>query len=408
MNESYLYTLLYSTMLAARKTKRYGRDSVAFEVEWAPKIIRLAHALANRSYRVLHNYAFLVSVPKWREIFATDFETRTCDHLLVDSLSPYIERTLHPRTFNNRKGLGSSAAVDQVTQDILEVTNSYRLPCRVIKWDLKGFFPNAVCSVMVKMFENLIETYREEIAAEYCEEFPDFLKWLAMVLIECNPAQHCELRTPPEWWTNIAPEKSLFTKEPGIGVPIGRLTSQSGMGLYINDEVKWLNDECGIRTTVFMDDGVMVIPEHLHNYALSLIPELRERLRAKGVRMNDKKFYDQPWQHGYEFLGAHYHQNRVILNDKTFVRAMGAIREYNGLKKKYEKLDKFISTVNSYMGMLKTKNQLSRIYILRDAIAPVWWKYLYWSEKRKCVVSKPEHSYRARLQNKYKLKKYTS
>lgn len=404
MTEEYIYTLLYSTMLAARRNKRYGRDSVAFEVNWAPNLMRLAQELVDRSYRVSHNYSFLVSVPKWREIFATDFETRVCDHLLVDTLNPYIEAILHPRTFNNRKGLGSSAAINQVIQDIYEVSNNYTESCRVIKWDLKGFFPNAVCSVIVEMFHRIIEDNREEITATYCEEFPDFLKWLAMVLIESNPAQHCELRTPAIFWKNIPPEKSLFTKDPGIGTPIGRLTSQSGMGLYINDEVKWLNDECGIRSTVFMDDCTMIVPERLHSYALSLLPELRNRLARKGVKMNERKFYDQPFQHGYEFLGTHFRPNRMSINDKTFARAIDAIKDLNSIRNKSGSIPTFLSTVNSYFGLLKTRTQYRRIQQLKNLISPAWWKFLYWDEHRKCVVSKPEHGYRARLKAKYNLK----
>jgi hypothetical protein len=178
------------------------------------------------------------------------------------------------------------------------------------------------------------------------------------------------------------------------------------MGLYINDEVRWLNEECGIRTTVFMDDGVMVVPDRLKDYALSLLPELRRRLAAKDVRMNDKKFYCQQHWKGLEFLGSHIHPWSVILNDSTWTRCLARIHEYNKLRtvEKYRELDRFISTVNSYTGLLKNRTSYRRITQLKATIDKEWWTWLDWDERRQCVISKPEFDFRSRLNKKYHLK----
>ena len=408
MTEEYITKWLIETMYATRRNKRYGRDSIDFERQWVPELRRMAHTLATRSFRVERNYAFLTSVPKWREIFATEFQGRIADHLLCDSLSPYIERELHPRTFNNRVGKGSQSAINQVIEDIAEVTNGYHTEARIIKWDLKGFFPSANLDIMCGMFCDLIDRHAEDIeAATGQDEMPEFLKWLAMVIIHCRPQTHCELRTPWRLWSeHISPEKSLFGKPAGFGAPIGRMTSQTGMGLYLNDEVRWLNDECGIHSTLFMDDCVMVVPERLHSYTLSLFPELRQRLAAKGVRMNEKKFYDQPYQHGLEFLGSHIRPWSIILNDATYARAITRIHEYNALpaSEKCFHLDRFISTINSYTGLLKNRSSFRRICKLRDTIGSDWWQWIEWDYRRLCITSKPQHTFRARLCKKYNLK----
>ena len=179
-----------------------------------------------------------------------------------------------------------------------------------------------------------------------------------------------------------------------------------GMGLYINDEIIWLNEDCGIRTTVFMDDGVMVVPDRLKAYALSLLPELRRRLAAKGVKMNDRKFYCQQHWKGLEFLGSHIHPWSVILNDVTWARCLARIEEYNQLAtvEKYRELDRFISTVNSYTGLLKNRTSYKRIMGLKETIAQDWWQWLDWDQRRQCVVSKPQYTFRARLCKKYNLK----
>lgn len=64
------------------------------------------------------------------------------------------------------------------------------------------------------------------------------------------------------------------------------------MGLYINNEILWLTNECGIKLVCFVDDIVFVIPEELHQYFLSQLPKLRKKLAMKGVTLNEKKFYD--------------------------------------------------------------------------------------------------------------------
>lgn len=409
MTEDEAFGFLVRVMYDTRQNKRYGGDSVAFEWHWSSRLVRMLDALLTRTFGIDWNYAFLTSYPKWREIFATIFQGRMADHLLCDTLSTYIEQELHDRTFNNRKGKGAQAAMNQVIEDICEVSNGYTEPCRIIKWDLKGFFPNALCSEMQRFFEKVIDKYAEQIAADYGEpELPPFLKWLAMKCVNSNPAAHCELRTPRRLWDlHIKPEKSLLmTCDPSKGAPIGRMSSQNVMGLYLNDEVKWLNDECGIRSTLFMDDCVEVVPEYLHQYALLLFQELRRRLAIKGVILNEKKFYDQPYQHGLEFLGSHIHPWSIILNDKTWARCLERIVEYNHIPawEKYAYLDHFIATVNSYTGLLKNRTSYNRIMQLKAAIGDDWWQWLDWDQRRLCVISKPQHTFRARLNDKYHLK----
>jgi len=404
MTDEMVFSIMLRTMRETRRNKRYGRDCAAFEMGWAANLLRMMRSLQERTFRVDRNYAFLTSVPKWREIFATSFEGRIADHLLCDALSPFIDAELHPRTFNNRKGKGGQAAMNQVIEDICTVSEGYTQPCRVIKWDLRGFFPNALCDEIERCFRGVIDRHADELARTYGPEVPSFLRWLAMVCIHCNPAGNCELRTPRRLWReHITPEKSLFSKAPGVGTPIGRLTSQIGMGLYMNDEVRWLNDECGIRSTLFMDDCVMVMPERLHGYALALMPVLRKRLAAKGVVMNERKFYDQPYQHGLEFLGSHIKPYRIHLNNNTYGRALERVHEFNAAGDKLEVLDKFVASINSYTGLLKSRTDFNRIGALHEAIGPEWWAFCRWDAGRQCLAYLPRYTINERLNQEFHL-----
>jgi hypothetical protein len=394
-----MFSRQLANYFSTRRNKRYGRDQMAYEVSWVPLLVRDMQARVDRTFRIRHNYTFLVSRPKWREIFATEFAGRRADHEVCDVLLPLADRVLSPRSYNNRKGKGAQAAINQLIEDITEVSEGYTQQTWVIKIDLKGYFPSALWDYAEGCLQRLLNDYEGDDR--------DYLRWLTMVLVHANPAAYCELRTPKRMWgEHIEPSKSLLSKDPGEGAAIGRLIWQTAMGLYINDEVKWLNEECGLHVVCFVDDIVMILTDRLKPYALSLIPELRRRLAEKNIRLNEKKFYCQPIGHGVEFLGSHLKPYRIILNDETFGRALDVIAAYNRLPEgeKYDAIDRFIAVVNSYTGNLKNRTSRKRLQRIREAIGADWWQWLEWDEVRNCVVSKPEHTFRERINRKYHLR----
>lgn len=392
---------LYRLMKKTRKNKRRGHDSVEFEVNWAPLLIRAMNDRDNRTLRILHNYTFLTPLPRWREIFATEFGGRMIDTEICEIVIPEADKILSPFTFNNRKGMGGQAAINQLMEYIFEVSEGYTKPTRIVKIDFSGYFPNAVWLIAEKVVDNVIDH------TELDEETKAYLKWLTMISIHCNPAAHCELRTAPYLWKeHIPPEKSIRTKSEGIGAAIGRLIWQTAMGLYINNEILWLTNECGIKLVCFVDDIVFVIPEELHQYFLSQLPKLRKKLAMKGVTLNEKKFYDQPYYHGCEFLGSHIRLNRIHLNNRTYNNAIKSIKKLN--ESNYKDIDKMVSVFNSYSGLLKNRTDYKRLLKLRDKLSPEWWQWLEWDSRRKCLIYKQGYSPNERLNNKYhlKLKRY--
>lgn len=382
-----------------RRNKRYGKDAIKYEVGWIAFLIRDILEREARTFKIRHNYAFLTSEPKWREIMATEFAGRLADHEVCDRIMPYLDYILSPRTYNNRKGMGSSAAIAQVIEDMKEVSKNFTRKSWIIKLDFKGYFPSALWEYAEKCVIKVIDKYIED------KDERDYYRWLTHVCIFANPTANCELRTPRHYWDeHIEPEKSLFNKPYGEGAAIGRLIWQTAMGLYVNDEIKWLNEKCGVRAVCFVDDIVIQVPNKRKAYALSLIPKLRKRLAKKNVRLNEKKFYCQPYYNGLEFLGSHIRPNRIHLNNKTFGNGIAKIREYNKVKHKYSILDNFIASVNSYTGLLKNRNDYKRLKTFKSEIDQEWFKWIEWDEKRKCVVCKKEFSKRERLNIKYHLK----
>lgn len=380
-----------------QKNKRRGHDSLVYENNIIALTVRGVEDRINRTLRIKNNYAFLVSLPKWREIMATEFEGRKIDHEICDKVIPMADKMLSPYTFNNRVGKGSQAAINQLIEHIAEVSEGYTKPARCIKIDFKGYFPNAMWSYAEKVINEVIDRLDDS------EEEKAYLRWLTMIAVHCNPAAHCELRTPKHLWAeHIVSEKSILSKPEGYGAAIGRLIWQTAMGLYVNDVIIWLTEECGIRLVCFVDDIVMVVPEEQHEYALSLIPEIRRRLADRNVRLNENKFYDQPYQHGLEFLGSHIKPYRIHLNNSTYYRAKRKIEELNA--KPFKDIDQMVQSFNSYSGLLKNRTDYGRLVALRDMLAPEWWQWLEWDKKKLCLAYKKEYSINERLNRKYNLK----
>ena len=396
LNEAQRFKHLYDIMKVTRRNKRRGRDSIAFEMCWAPLLVRAFDARDEKTLRILMNYTFLAPRPRWREIFATEFGGRMIDHEICEPVIPEAENVLSPYTYNNRKEKGSQAAINQLMEHVFNVTEGYTSPARIVKIDFKGFFPNALWDVAEECIDRVIDRLTCD------EDYKAYLKWLTMISVHCNPAAHCERRTAAYLWDeHIEPEKSIMTKPEGVGAAIGRLIWQTGMGLYINDEIVWLTDECGFDLTCFVDDLVFVVPEERHQQLLATLPELRRRLARKNVYFNERKFYDQPAVYGCEFLGSHIRPNRIHLNNKTYDAALKRIEELN--ESRYKDIDAMVDTFNSYGGLLKNRTDYQRLLELRDKLAPEWWQWLEWNEEKLCLAYREGWSKEERLNRKYHL-----
>ena len=105
----------------ARASKRRSKDSVRFEMDLKAGLLRLCESVNSRTFTACSNYAFVVTDPKPREIFATRMETRIVHHYLDWRLRPIYENVLSDRSFNNRKGLGLHKAIDTYNTYISQI-----------------------------------------------------------------------------------------------------------------------------------------------------------------------------------------------------------------------------------------------------------------------------------------------
>lgn len=263
MDKVQLFSIVNEMYYECKKSKKYSEDTFNFEKNEISNIIKLVNQLDSKTFKADNNYTFITLKPRPREIFATSLDTRICHYILEKNLRPIMEQELSDRTFNNRKGKGSTGAIKQVMKDISEVEN-----CQIIKLDFKGYFPNANQKIAYREMKELLDKSE-------CKN-KDFLDQLLKVTMFSQPQKHCYKKSDDKMWNKIPPEKSLFNKEDYYGGAIGFLIWQMAMGVYPNKVIKWIRNK-GIKVTVFVDDLIFVTADK--NRVLNLISEIRKLLK---------------------------------------------------------------------------------------------------------------------------------
>lgn len=383
---------LLETYLVTRSNKRRSRDAVLFEMDYEKSLVRLCDDLNGRKLDTTPNYAFVVTTPKAREIFATAMYVRVVHHYMDRKLRPIYEDVLSDRTFNNRKGMGLHSCIARFREDVREMTREYTRDAWIVHLDLKGYFPNADVEIALAQQLGLIDKY-------YIGEDEDDLKYMMTSCMRADPARHCSVYVPRSNWSAIAPEKSLFNKLVGTGGAIGFLCWRNAMGHYINDVVKWLQTFSFLRVVVFVDDIYIVTTDKAR--LLALMPEIRARLASLKVQLNERKFYCQHYSKGVHVLGSRVKFDREYADDSTVVRAFRKIESWKHEPNLQWKTQRLLSSLNTYIGIFRPKTMRNVLERFKESALSAFHRYLEWNGDSGCFRLKPRYSFKSVLSRKY-------
>ena len=121
--------------LNCRKNKRNTINQIKFEINLEENLYSLYKRLNNLTYYPGRSICFVVTYPKLREIFASDFKDRVIHHLLVSRIEPFFEKRFIHNSFACRKEKGAHKAIERLNKYIKY--NKYYLSI-----DIKSFFSN--------------------------------------------------------------------------------------------------------------------------------------------------------------------------------------------------------------------------------------------------------------------------
>jgi RNA-directed DNA polymerase len=324
------------------RKKRNSPNAIRFEMNSEVLLAELLEDINSRKYSPSQSIAFVVTRPKYREVFAADFRDRIIHHYIAMRITPILESIMNPRSYNCRTGKGTLAGIEQLSEDIKFCSNNYTTDCWVAKVDIKGFFMSISRILLFKKTDELIVKY-------YKGNDIDDLRFLTEKTILNSPEKNC-IKQSPEWmWKYITKDKSLFTNGENMGVPIGNLPSQI-LANYFIDFLDWMFEKDGIKHHVRYVDDIALVSNNkekiLHSISLA-----RNLLNKCGITLHPKKFYMQYYLKGVQFTGAILKPGRIYITKRVVHDFEESVRNIENAKTVQE-ITHSVASANSYLGTM--------------------------------------------------------
>lgn len=327
-------------------------------------LIEVCHKLNNNDIEIVEVRAFIVTIPKLREIIFCMYSDKLIQSFYVMSINTYLEdKWLLDNSFSCRQNKGVIKAVEKFQELVYQESNGYtRKDVWLTSFDIYHFFIRIDCELACELMMDFIR--------ENLQNHPrkDLLIYLTRVLYLTCYQEHiitnkyCELHN-----LFVSNDKSLLHNPPHIGVPIGNWPSQI-IGNFLTTFVLIYIKGLGYSGVHYTDDTALIIhdiPKWIHDE--QLIEEFyKEKLH---LLLHPDKKYLQHYSKGIQYLGRKLRFNRILPSDRT-INSINELVNTNielanlipGYCEKY--CEEFSRSLNSYLGLLRTMNSWG----LRDEI----------------------------------------
>ena len=369
-----------------RRRKRRTASAVVYEMDYESKLIALRDRINTRTYQPGKSICFVVTRPRYREVFAVSFEDRIVHHYIALRLEPLFELVFSSRTFNCRKDKGQLYGINILQNDIQECSENYTRSCWIMKLDLQGFFMSIDKALLAGMIDRFIVDY-------YTGSDIDDLRYLCQIVVLHCPEKNCERHSPLHYWDYLPANKSLFTNGEGKGVAIGNLFAQLFANFLLN-EFDWFLEEIGIKYHGrYVDDFYCIHQDKA--VLLNAVPLIRDKLAEFGLTLNPKKFYFQHYTKGVEFTGAVVKPKTSYCCNRTITNFIAAVRRLNNAKT-LRQVEHAVCSINSYLGLLRHHNEYGMRKKVLGMIERPAYEYIYIKGRYEIVALK--NKYKKRIQ----------
>lgn len=370
---------LFTAYFDARKNKRNTANAIRFERNFESNIFGLHEDIISGNYKTSPGICFVVDKPVKREIFAADFRDRVVHHLLFNYLSPVYEKQFIHDTYSCRKGKGTHYGVKRIDHFIRSCSENYTKECYILKLDIKGYFMSINRDLLFSKTEKVLMDTRNEF-----EIGKDLIWNLLKEVIFNDPTTNCYIKGKESDWDGLPSSKSLFHAGKNTGLPIGNLTSQLFGNVYLNEFDHFIKKNLGIKYFGrYVDDFILI--HQSRDYLKMLISEIAQFLKTNlHLTLHPNKIYLQHFSKGVQYLGTFIKPHRIYIANRTKGSFFEAIQKQNNLvrdhKPTQEEMKEFLSSMNSYLGIMKHyKTYMCRKQMLFENLSAWWWNYAYLS-----------------------------
>ncbi|MBU1348721.1 reverse transcriptase/maturase family protein [Patescibacteria group bacterium] len=275
---------LFAAWEKFRRGKRSKPDVMLFEYRLEDNIFALCEELSGGRYRHGPYVPFTISDPKRRSIHKATVKDRVVHQAIANVVEPIFERRFIHDSYSCRVGKGTHAAVKRLRTFLRQASMNDTRTVYTLKCDVRRFFASVDHGILLSLLAKRIEDDR------------------VMLLLR-----------------DIV---GSFSTAPGLGIPLGNLTSQLFANIYLHELDRYvkhdLREEYYLR---YCDDFVTLGSHrrHLEDIAPRIDGFLRDRLR---IRLHPGKVSIRSWRQGVDFLGYVLMPHCTVLRTKTARRML--------------------------------------------------------------------------------------
>ncbi len=288
--------------------KRHKKDVMLFQSELALNLADLHYSLANYTYRHGQYSAFNVSDPKPRNIHKACVRDRVLHHLMYKELYPYFEKKFIFDSYSCRENKGVHRAFDRFKYFAGKVSKNHSRTCYVLKCDIKKFFASIDHEILIKILKRQIKD-------------SDIISLINKVI------------------------SSFYTVRPGVGLPLGNLTSQLLVNIYMHELDMYIKQELRTKYYIRYADDFIILSDN-EKYLNSLLVKINKFLHKElKLTLHKHKVSIRTYASGVDFLGwVHFPYHRQL---RTITKHR-IVRKLKGYPKR--------ETMVSYRGLLSHGN----------------------------------------------------
>ncbi len=287
------------------KGKKSRKDVFEFALRLMAEIFSLHNDLKNRNYQHSKYEAFKINDPKPRDIHKASVRDRLLHHAIFRILYPYFDKQFIAHSYSSRKNKGTHRALIAFKKMCNKVSKNKTKTVWILKCDIKKFFASIDHQILKDILKKHIhDTNTVNLLSHIIDSF------------------------------HTSPDK---------GLPLGNLTSQLLVNIYMNEFDQWVKHKLKARYYIrYADDFVILDTDKsiLENYLKDINIFLETKLK---LQLHPKKVSITTLASGVDFLGwVHFPKHRTL-------RTVTKRRMFKKLSQK-EYADE---SVQSYLGMLK-------------------------------------------------------
>lgn len=301
---------LENLFLAWKEFKK-GKTNNPYVQEFAlcleDNIFQLHKELKDKTYIHGEYISFFVADPKLRHIHKASIRDRLLHHAIFRILYPVFDKGFIYDSYSCRVGKGTHRAVNRLERFIAKVSNNNRRLVYALKCDVRKFFDSIDKNILTQIINKKIKV-------------GDTHQLIDKIL-------------------------GSFSKTPGVGLPLGNVTSQLFANIYLNELDQFVKHALKIKYYLRYCDDFIILGQdwnELCDIARNVDIFLENKLH---LSLHPNKITIRKYQQGIDFLGY------VVLPHHRVLRTITKKRIIRKIINNGEELSE--ASLWSYLGMLK-------------------------------------------------------